>query len=154
MIAHINIGTNKGDRIANLSRAVSLISKLSESAPRVSCIIETESWGYDSPNKYLNQAIEISFSQTPEMLLEKLHEIEISIDNSPHRDCDGGYIDRVIDVDLIFIDNQIINREVLTIPHPRLDSRYFVLKLIDELSPCWVHPIKNKTAKQLLNELR
>ena len=154
MVAHINIGTNKGDRMANLSRAVSLISKLSESAPRVSCIIETESWGYDSPNKFLNQAIEISVSTNPEILLKKLHEIEVSIDNSPHRDCDGGYIDRVIDIDLIFIDNQVINIDILTIPHPRLESRFFVLKLIDELSPYWVHPIKNKTAKQLIKELK
>lgn len=154
MVAHINIGTNKGDRMANLSRAVSLISMLSESKPRISSVIETESWGYDSPNKFLNQAIEISVSTNPEILLKKLHEIEVSIDNSPHRDCDGGYIDRVIDIDLIFIDNQVINIDILTIPHPRLESRFFVLKLIDELSPYWVHPIKNKTAKQLIKELK
>ena len=154
MIAHINIGTNKGDRMANLSRAVSLISRISDSVSRISSIIETDSWGYNSPNKFLNQAVEISFSSTPQTLFEKLHQIEVEIDDSPHRDSNGGYIDRIIDIDLVYIDNRIISSDSLIIPHPRLQSRYFVLKLIDEISPDWVHPILNKTAKQLIKELK
>ena len=86
MKANINIGTNKGDRMANISRAVALISKLSLSAPKVSSIIETEPWGYESNNLFLNQGLEIETNLSPELLIAKLKEIESSIDNSSHRD--------------------------------------------------------------------
>lgn len=154
MKANINIGTNKGDRMANISRAVALISKLSLSAPKVSSIIETVPWGYESNNLFLNQGLEIETNLSPELLIAKLKEIESSIDNSSHRDKYGNYQDRVIDIDLIYMDSLVVNTESVILPHPRMQYRNFVLEPIIELDPEWIHPTLNLTASQLCKEIK
>lgn len=154
MKAHINIGTNKGDRMANLSRAVALISKLSASAPKISSIIETAPWGYVSSKMFLNQGIEIETELSPSELIRKLKETELSIDKSSHRDENGNYKDRVIDIDLIYMDSLVINTETVILPHPRMQYRNFVLEPIIELAPEWVHPVLKLSASELCNEIK
>ena len=154
MVAHINIGTNLGDRMANISRAVALISTYSHSVPRLSSIITSKPWGYDSENQFMNQGVEIETNLSPDELVRLLKIIESEIDNSPHRDSNGNYADRVIDIDLIYLDSVVYTDADVQVPHPRMQFREFVLKPIVELSPNWKHPVLNKTATELLKEIK
>lgn len=86
-------------------------------------------------------------------VLRRLQEIQSAIDPSPHRDADGRYIDRAIDIDLIAIGNWIVDTPDLTLPHPRMHLRDFVLIPLSALAPAWRHPLTGKTAEELLNEL-
>lgn len=86
-------------------------------------------------------------------VLRKLQEIQRSIDPSPHRDAEGRYIDRVIDIDLIAIDDWVVDTPELTLPHPRMHLRDFVLIPLAGLAPTWRHPLTGKTATQHLSAL-
>ncbi len=86
-------------------------------------------------------------------LLSQLQEIERTLEASPHRNETGNYIDRTLDIDIIYIDNLIIDTPELTIPHPRMNLREFVLRPVAELSPQWQHPITNMTAQEMLMQL-
>ncbi len=86
-------------------------------------------------------------------VLRKLQEIQLSIDPSPHRDAEGRYIDRAIDIDLIAIDDWVVDTPDLTLPHPRMHLRDFVLIPLAGLAPTWRHPLTGKTATQHLSAL-
>ena len=153
MKAHINIGSNIGDRMANISRAVALIRDLSLVPPRVSKVFESEPWGYDSVNMFYNVGVEIDTDLSPTLLLPALKSIEKNIDASSHRDENGNYKDRAIDIDLIYMGDFVISIDSLQIPHPMMEKRGFVLTPIAELDPTWHHPVTGKTAIQMLSEL-
>ena len=153
MKAHINIGSNIGDRMANISRAVALIRDLSLVPPRVSKVFESEPWGYDSVNMFYNVGVEIDTDLSPALLLSALKSIEKNIDPSSHRDENGNYKDRTIDIDLIYMGDFVISIDSLQLPHPRMEKRAFVLTPIAELDPTWHHPVTGKTAIQMLSEL-
>lgn len=86
-------------------------------------------------------------------VLRKLQDIQRSIDPSPHRDAEGRYIDRAIDIDLIAIDDWVVDTPELTLPHPRMHLRDFVLIPLAGLAPTWRHPLTGKTATQHLSDL-
>ena len=86
-------------------------------------------------------------------LLRCLREIERRIDPSPHRDSEGRYIDRAIDIDLIAVGSVVVSLPELIIPHPRMHERYFVLRPLSQLDPSWRHPLLGLTAVQLLDSL-
>lgn len=146
-LAHINIGSNIGDRRAHIERAVAEIeSALSVRALR-SDYIESEPWGYDSPNPYLNLGIAVdSGSMTPLELHRLLQQIQQGIDPAPHRRADGTYADRTIDIDLITVGQAVIDTPELTLPHPRMTRRSFVLQPIARIDPAWRHPLTGLTA--------
>lgn len=146
-LAHINIGSNIGDRRAHIERAVAEIeSALSVKALR-SDYIESEPWGYDSPNPYLNLGIAVdSGSMTPLELHRLLQQIQHGIDPAPHRSADGTYADRTIDIDLIAIAGEVIDTPELQLPHPRMTRRPFVLRPIARIDPAWRHPLTGLTA--------
>lgn len=150
--AYINIGSNRGDRMALISRAVALIA---ESFPdiTVSDTVESEPWGFESSSPFLNVGARFSCHLPPEELLEKLLEIEKSISPLSHRNADGSYRDRLIDIDLIAVDDIVVETPRLTLPHPRMHLRPFVLIPMAELAPGWVHPKLHLTARQLLDRL-
>lgn len=151
--AHVNIGSNIGDRHAQIELAVIRIMEVFGNGVRRSRFIESEPWGYDSPNCFINLglAVEIPQGMRPIEVLRKLRAIEHSINPASHRNADGSYADRVIDIDLIAIDNTILNTPELTLPHPRMHLRPFVLQPIVQLSPSWRHPLLGLTARQLLD---
>lgn len=153
MKAHINIGSNIGDRMANICRAVALIRDLSLVPPRVSKVFESEPWGYDSVNMFYNVGVEIETDLSPTLLLPALKSIEKNIDASSHRDENGNYKDRAIDIDLIYMGDFVISIDSIQLPHPRMEKRGFVLTPIAELDPTWHHPVTGKTAIQMLSEL-
>lgn len=153
---HINIGSNTGDRAALIERAVAAlaarIDPANEAVIRLSSIIETEPWGFQSPNKFFNIGVMIDMHETidPETLLRVLQSVEHEISDAPHRKADGSYSDRLIDIDLIAVDDLIVATTSLTLPHPRLHERRFVLEPLAELDPKWRHPLIGKTAREML----
>lgn len=141
---YLNIGSNRGDRQGFINKAISLIHKAWPAAVlRTSPHIESPSWGYDSPLTFLNVGVALDFDSAQEMplpidLLHSLQQIELEVSaNSPHRNEDGTYRDRDIDIDIIDIDGVRMETEELTVPHPRADARRFVTVPMQFLCPGW-----------------
>lgn len=130
MKAYLSIGTNMGDRLKNLQNAVDSLRLLPQtSVSEVSPIYETDPIGFEEQADFLNIAVEIETSLTPEALLGALLGIEAALGrvrlfkNGP----------RIIDLDLLLFENETINNSVLTVPHPRMYEREFVLKPLCDL---------------------
>lgn len=147
-IVYIGIGSNLSDRHQNLLRALELLSE-KVTLGKVSSIYETEPVGYDKQPLFLNLVCKVETELSPQLLLKQLKEIErgmgrkASFRNAP----------RVIDLDILFYDHIVMERNELTIPHPGLTERQFVLVPLEEIAPGLVHPVKKKTVKQLRSEL-
>lgn len=152
--AHINIGSNIGDRLSLIGEAVAAVELVFNCTAICSNPIESAPWGYDSPNGFINIGVNIEVgNMAPAEVLRLLLTAQAQVDSSPHRNADGGYIDRLIDIDLIAIDNVVIDTEELTLPHPRMHLREFVLRPMSELLPSWRHPLLHATAAELLRQL-
>lgn len=151
---YVNIGSNIGNRRSMLERAVACIMRRWQHV-RVSNLVESEPWGYESPNMFLNQgvAFEANEGETPESIHAELQHIQNVICADPHRTASGEYADRAIDIDLIAVDNCVVDTPQLQLPHPRMHQRDFVLRPMLELAPEWEHPIFNKNVAVMLAEL-
>ena len=131
---YLSIGSNSGDRRALIGRAVAALSlRLNAAGIRTSDFYRSEAWGFESANEFLNIAAVLYFDRDhewtvseAEALLDITQGIERSISPMPHRNADGSYRDREIDIDIIAIDNQTISTPRLTIPHPLASLRPFV----------------------------
>lgn len=150
--AYINIGSNKGDRLSIIDSAVVAISATGKGM-RVSAPVESEPWGYDSPHPFINVGVAIEIDSSPTEYLATLRDIELSLSTDAHRNPDGTYRDRALDIDLIAIDDLIIDTTALTLPHPRMHLRPFVLTPMAELAPTWLHPHLHLTPADLLSQL-
>lgn len=149
-IAHINIGSNIGDRRAAIARAVAAVENALGARARLSDIVESAPWGFKSDNAFLNLGLEIETGAlTPLEVLRRLREAERSVSATPHRRADGSYADRVIDIDLIAIGDCVFHTPELTLPHPRMHLRRFVLAPMMQLSPGWRHPLTGLTAAEM-----
>lgn len=146
----VNIGSNKGQRRLNLSRAMRAIGE--EFGPfELSHVVESKPLGFDSTNPFLNVGMAFNTDLPPEEILHRLQAIELLIaPSSPHRDENGAYIDRELDIDIVAIDREIIDTPELKVPHPRLPERDFFLVPLEELAPGWSHPVTGLTASQML----
>lgn len=159
---HINIGSNSGCRHALIERAAAAVASAAGGPVSRSAVIETEPWGFDSPNAFLNLGLMVERELPPATdmrafaltLLRRLRAIERGIDPSPHRDASGGYIDRAIDIDLIAVGDLVMETPELTLPHPRMHERDFVLRPMAELDPLWRHPLLGITSSELLSKLK
>lgn len=138
-LAYINIGSNLGDRYQLIQTALAGISAL-YGICCISSYIETEPWGFESDNRFLNLGVSFKTTDSPEELLQKLKGLEKTIGKENHRHSDGRYKDRDIDIDIMAIDEMTYKSETLTIPHPHLLERDFFLKPMKELNPGWRHP--------------
>lgn len=152
-IAYINIGSNMGNRKALIEQAIAHIELLCNTKADISPIIESEPWGFESPLPFLNIGIAVETNLTPAILLQELLNIEKSISSASHRDENGNYINRQIDIDLIAFDDIVIDTPQLQLPHPRMHLRDFVLTPMMHLNPNWIHPILNKSITQLHQQL-
>lgn len=131
-IAYINLGSNLGNRREIIQRALDKIS----GSLGVCCIsnyIESEPWGFESDNRFLNLGVSFKTELDPEDLLLELQSIEKSISGASHRDAEGNYIDREIDIDIMAIDELWYKSERLIVPHPHLYDRDFFLIPFKEL---------------------
>ena len=149
---YLNIGSNIGDRRDNLYRAVVALAA-GTGGCAVSSIVESEPWGFESDNPFLNLGVSVSSDLEPQQMLDRIHEIERRLGSASHRDEQGGYIDRVVDIDIVAIDDMVIDTPTLQVPHPHLPERDFFLRPMMELAPEWRHPVTGLTAAQMLEKL-
>ena len=146
---YISIGTNKGDKISNCKFVIKKISSIFK-VLRVSSIYKTQSWGFDS-DFFLNFIIEINTNLNPLELLEKLIEIEKLMGRvRENKLSKNTYESRVIDLDILFYGNKIINKKSLIIPHPKLYYRNFILVPLFELNPFLTCPLTNKNIGEII----
>ncbi len=129
---YLSLGSNLGNKKKNLEDALSLIGDLVGHVCRVSSFIETEPWGFDSKNTFLNAACLVETALTPEQCLNITQEIERKLGRKA-KSVDS-YEDRPIDIDLRSYDNLNINTPELTLPHPRMHEREFVMIPLKEIT--------------------
>lgn len=140
MTVYLNIGTNLGDRKANISRAVKEIEAKIGDVLTQSSIVESEPWGFVSDNSFYNIGLAVSTEYKPNELLDVIHSIEKDCGSASHRNADGTYADRVVDIDIMDIDGLTIDTERLTVPHKHLMDRVFFKEPYLELK----QKLKNK----------
>mgnify|MGYP003298232781 CR=1 FL=1 len=145
---YLSIGSNKGNRSVLINKAIDEIEKKVGIIISRSSIYQSKSWGFDS-NDFYNLCLLIDTDIMPKSLLINLKKIEKSMGRE---DIDGSYSDRFIDIDILFYDNIITDSEDLKIPHPKIEIRKFVLVPMLEIADDYVHPILNKTIKELDND--
>lgn len=148
----VNIGSNKGQRRLNLSRAMRAIGE--EFGPfELSHVVESKPWGFDSTKPFLNVGMAFHSDLPPVEILHRLQDIEKLLSPAPHRDSDGRYIDRELDIDIVAIDREVIDSPELKVPHPHLPERDFFLVPLEELAPGWAHPISGLSASEMIAAL-
>lgn len=158
--AFIGIGTNLGDRAANYREAIRRIGALPGTRiVRQSSVYQTEPVGDELKHPFLNGAVEIETELAAEELMKRLLGIERTMGRTrttkrKPRTPARKYRPRVIDLDLLFFDNDVLETRTLQLPHPRLHERRFVLAPMAELAPTLVHPARNKSISKLLVTLK
>ena len=144
----LSLGSNLGDRLNNLQNAIRClppkVQPLSQSR-----FYETDPWGYTDQPAFLNIVIKANTELAPKKLLAFLKNMEVVLG----REETFRYGPRVIDLDILFYDDLVLDSPDLTIPHPRLTERAFVLFPLAELAPDLVHPIIKKTIRQLMSSI-
>ena len=134
MKVYLGIGTNLGDRKANLMRAVEHINEQAGHVLACSSFIETEPWGFSSDNSFLNAVVAIDTQYTPHELLHITQEIEREMGRT-HKSVGGNYSDRIIDIDILLYEDVVVDDGELTIPHPLMWQRSFVYEPLWEIAP-------------------
>lgn len=146
--SYLSLGSNLDDREANLNRALDRLGSPDVHITRVSSIYETEP--QDLPNQpwFLNLVVEIETTLFPLQLLARIQKIEKELGR--RRIVPKG--PRTIDIDILLFGNFVIDNAKLSVPHPRMHERRFVLEPLSELAPDLRHPISRRTVTEMLNE--
>lgn len=147
----LGIGTNLGNRKANLRKAIEMIGEHIGRVINSSAVYETAPWGFDSEDDFLNMVMTVETSDTPSELMKKITMIESMLGRERNQ---NRYSSRVIDIDILFYDDLVINENGLKIPHPLMHERRFVLVPLCELAPDMIHPVFKKSISVLLEECR
>ena len=149
--AYLGLGTNVGNKRGNLVTAAALLAERVGDVLALSDMHETEPWGFESDNTFLNAVIVMTTELSPMELLDATRLIEIEMGRIEKSD--GAYHDRIIDIDLLMVDEQILHTERLTLPHSLMHKRSFVMEPLAEVAPLVKHPVFGKTMRELLSEL-
>ena len=144
---YLLLGSNQGDRMLHLSSAREAISEKIGSIVRVSSIHESSAWGLQNQPDFLNQVIEIESQLVPFELLSKIQQVEIQLGRVRFE----KWGPRIIDIDILYYGDKIVQTEVLSIPHLGIPARRFTLEPLNELAPDFVHPVIKKTNAELLS---
>lgn len=144
----LGLGSNLGDRMRQLERALQAL-RAHVYLEQLSSVYETQPVGVVDQPWFLNLVCRGTTRLRPRPLLEFLHEIESSLG----RERGERFGPRVIDIDILAYDDQVIDEPDLELPHPRLEERRFVLEPLAEIDPGWRHPVSGKTAVELLESL-
>ena len=149
-IVHLGIGSNIGDRQANCERALELLGGRGIKIKKVSSMYETRPWGLKEQPDFINMAAEAETDLSPEELLDALKGIEKEMG----RKDTVKWGPRVIDLDILFYNDEIVDTQRLRIPHPFIHERDFVVVPLAEIAPDKVHPVLKKSVRQLREELK
>lgn len=149
---YLSLGTNLGDRLSHLETARALIGQRIGMVQAVSGVMETEPWGFESSNRFLNMALAVITELNPMEALKATQAIEKEM-GRVKKSLNSRYSDRIIDIDLIMYDSQVIDIPGLKIPHPLMHMRKFVLEPLSEIAPDLTHPVLHKTVREMLEEL-
>lgn len=151
-IVYLGLGTNIGNRRGNLVKAAALLAERVGDILALSGFMETEPWGFESENLFLNAAIKMETPLTPDELLSATQAIEREMGRE--KKSDGTYHDRVIDIDILLYDNCVIEQPGLIVPHPLMQERLFVMAPLAEIAPFERHPLLGQTFMELADSLR
>jgi 2-amino-4-hydroxy-6-hydroxymethyldihydropteridine diphosphokinase len=146
--AYLITGGNMGQRDEQLAYAARLIEERCGTIIDRSSLYETAAWGKTDQDSFLNQALVV---ETTLNVRDVLNEI-LYIENLMGRDRIEKYGPRIIDIDIIFFNHQVMKEDGLTIPHPEMAKRRFVLEPLNQVIPAYIHPVYYKTVSELLSE--
>jgi 2-amino-4-hydroxy-6-hydroxymethyldihydropteridine diphosphokinase len=148
-IVYLALGTNLGNRLFNLSTAINNLTPQMK-AKKKSPVYETPPWGFADQPAFLNQVVMVETYESPERLLKHLKRLETTLGRVPS--FQNG--PRLIDIDILFYDDVMLDTAQLVIPHPRLHERAFVLVPLADIAPDLVHPALYKTVREMLADVR
>ncbi|MEP6928328.1 MAG: 2-amino-4-hydroxy-6-hydroxymethyldihydropteridine diphosphokinase [Ginsengibacter sp.] len=146
-IVYVLTGGNLGNRLANLENAKEYLKKETGNILRSSAIYETQAWGNTEQPDFYNQVHIINTKLSPEQIMQKI----LKIEEQMGRVRTIKNASRVIDIDILFFNNDVINKKDLIIPHEEISNRRFVLIPLNELSSGLVHPVFHKSISELLS---
>ena len=148
---YISLGSNMGDSVSTLMSAIQEIEKRIGSLYSSSSFYETEPWGFDAEQNFVNALICIESSMEAEVIMKELLQIENDMGRT--RNNSSFYESRPIDLDIISVENDVIQTTELVVPHPKMHERLFVLIPFMEIEPNWRHPLINRTLQEMVSEL-
>ncbi|MCC3160816.1 2-amino-4-hydroxy-6-hydroxymethyldihydropteridine diphosphokinase [Hymenobacter sp. 15J16-1T3B] len=144
--AYLLLGSNLGDRVVTLHRALVALAGKAGRLVAVSGVYETAAWGQEAQPAFLNQAVQLNTDLAPEQLLAACQQIEADLG----RERLELWGPRTLDVDILFYDDLVLDTPALTIPHPRLPERLFALMPLADIATTYVHPQLGKSVADLL----
>jgi len=147
--AILSLGTNIGNKLLNLSEALRLLRELPSGVLKISSVYETAPWGNPDQPSFYNQVLEIETLLDAEKLMKNILQIEEKMGRKRSKKWEP----RIIDIDILFFNDEIIDRENLHIPHRHLHERRFILEPLHEILPEYFHPVLGNNIAQLLKSL-
>lgn len=143
------LGGNLGNKQQTFADAAHRIEIKVGNIQQRSSLFETEPWGFESENLFWNQVLVVDTKLSPQSALEATQQIENELGRVRHA---SQYSSRLIDIDLLFFDQTVLDTPQLQLPHPRIAERRFVLEPLAEIAPDFIHPVHRKLISQLLKE--
>lgn len=150
---YLGLGTNLGDKENNLNLAMDEIRKRVGEITSLSAYYITEPWGFDSQNSFLNAVCKVCTSLSPSEVLSVTQSIERDLGRMK-KSINGQYSDRPIDIDILLYDNLVIDTPDLSIPHPLMHKRLFVMEPLTEIDPKLIHPVLHLSMEDILRNLQ
>lgn len=145
---YLGLGTNLGDKEANLRTAIYKLQERIGKQVSLSSFYETAPWGFESDHSFLNAAIGLETSLSPIEILHITQEIEKELGRTK-KSVNCSYSDRLIDIDILLYDTLVLQTPELTIPHPLMTERDFVMNPLIEIAGNVIHPTRQKTLSEL-----
>jgi 2-amino-4-hydroxy-6-hydroxymethyldihydropteridine diphosphokinase len=145
--AYISLGTNLGDKNKHITTAVKLLAERAGEILTLSRLYENPPWGFESENEFVNTALALETALSPIDLLNITQQIEREMGRTENTS--GSYCDRIIDIDILFYEDMILHTDNITLPHPLMHERRFMVVPLAEIAPAFLHPVLKKTITEL-----